>query len=87
VSTVDESYQFTLTGFHHDGTHATSKGGTVCLPLPFGDRAPHTGIDNAFWMDGSWTLRKREAIGDKFQLRMRVSKQDGIEFIPRTFYP
>jgi hypothetical protein len=56
----------TLTGFHHDDNHATSEGRTVCLLLPLGDRAPHAGIDNAFWMDGSWTLRKREAVGDEF---------------------
>jgi hypothetical protein len=23
-------------------------------------------FDNAFWMDGSWTLRKREAVGDEY---------------------
>ncbi len=37
-----------------------------------GDRAPHTDIDNAFWIDGSWTLRKRETVGDAFQLCIRA---------------
>jgi hypothetical protein len=63
----DEPFQFTLAGFrfHHDGTHATtSEGRTVYLLLPLGDRAPHAGIDDAFWMDGGWTLGKREAVGD-----------------------
>ncbi len=72
----DEPFQFTLISFHNDGTHATtSEGRTVCLLLPFGDRAPHAGIDNTFWMDGSWALREREAVGDDFQLRMRVFKR------------
>jgi hypothetical protein len=62
----DEPFQFTLTSFHHDGTHATTSEGrrTIRLLLPLGDRAPHAGVDDAFWVDGSRTLREREAVGD-----------------------
>jgi hypothetical protein len=62
--TTNEPFQFALAGSHHDGTHATLEGRTVRLLFPFGDRAPHAGIDDTFWMDGRWTLRKRETVGD-----------------------
>lgn len=42
-----DSLSMAFTEFHHDGTHATSEGRTVCLLFPL-DQAPHTGIDNAF---------------------------------------
>ena len=73
----DEPFQFTLAGFHHNGTHATtSEGGRtgIRLLLPLWDRAPHTGIDDTFWMDGRRALGKRETVGDA-----RVGRTEGRE--------
>jgi hypothetical protein len=58
-----ELFQFTLAGFHNDGTHATREGASR-LGLPLGDGPPDAGIDHAIRMDCARAGGEREAVRD-----------------------